>query len=406
MTLTGRFDDPDYKAGLFNLFKPGNGAQPPLLAGRATELARLGQYLTGMQGKRDSEGHLLSQVPHDIILYGPRGNGKTCLMERCRREAVSQGIDALDLRPGQVGTPEKLAGQLLFNDDQALWKLLEKGAPASLRLGLPSLAEAEWRALPPADKARLRADYLIPLLTARCARRPLVVLIDEAHTLDPEVGRTLLNASEQLRKQGLPFLLILAGTPNLEGRLERMDASFWSRAKKLGIGRLDDAATKSALAEPLAGKGVNFEPSALDEVVEESQRYPYFIQLWGEVLCNALLAARSTVVTPDIVAAARPDAYKERNHYYGVRYNEFRKRGLIGAAVTTAEAFVRDEVHYDILLEHLGGDNAALDQLHELGYLWRQDGSQLCEPGIPSLMDYVQAEASQRLTSPGAPAAV
>ncbi|MDE0286718.1 MAG: AAA family ATPase [Gammaproteobacteria bacterium] len=406
MTLTRRFDDSDYKADLLNLFKPGNGARPPLLAGRTAELARLGQYLTGIQGKRDSDGHLLSQVPHDIILYGPRGNGKTCLMERCRREAVRQGIDALDLRPGQVGTLEKLAGQLLFNDDKALWKLLKKGAPASLRLGLPSLAEAEWHALPPADKARLRADYLVPLLAARCAAAPLLVAVDEAHTLDPEAGRTLLNVSEQVRKQGLPFLLILAGTPNLEERLDRMDATFWSRAKKLGIGRLDEAATKTALADPLVGKGVTFDPPALDEVVEESQCYPYFIQLWGEVLCNALLEARSDVVTPDIVAAARPEAHKERDHYYGVRYNEFRKRGLIGAAVTTAEAFVRDQAHYDTLLERLGGDSAALDQLHELGYLWRQDGSQLCEPGIPSLMDYVRVEASRRPAPVGKPAAV
>jgi len=392
--LTNLFDDPERRRQIKTLFRPGNGVQPPTLAGREEPLAVMEGFLNDLREA--------TPPPRDLVLYAPRGNGKTCLLEKYRRDAVTQGIDALDLRPGQVGTPEKLARQLLFKDDKALWKLLKKGAPASLRLGLPTVAEAEWRALSPAEKAQLCADHLVPLLVARCIAAPLLVAVDEAHTLDPEVGGTLLNISEQMRKQGLPFLLILAGTPNLERRLDRMDASFWSRAKKLGIGRLDEAATKTALASPLAGKGVTFEPPALAEVVEESQSYPYFIQLWGEALCNALLEVRSDVVSTDIVAAARPEAHKERNHYYGVRYNEFRKRGLIEAAVTTAEAFVHDQLHYDTLLERLGGDSAALEQLHELGYLWRQDGSQLCEPGIPSLMDHVQAEASQRPRSSNA----
>ena len=52
------------------------------------------------------------------------------------------------------------------------------------------------------------------LLTARCRRRPLATLADEAHTLDLEVGRTLLNASQRVRDKA-PFLLVLAGTPGM-----------------------------------------------------------------------------------------------------------------------------------------------------------------------------------------------
>ena len=52
------------------------------------------------------------------------------------------------------------------------------------------------------------------LLEARCARRPLAVLLDEAHNLDPEVGQVLLNASQKVRDKA-PFLLVMAGTPGL-----------------------------------------------------------------------------------------------------------------------------------------------------------------------------------------------
>ena len=60
-------------------------------------------------------------------------------------------------------------------------------------------------------------------LTARCRKRPLAVLLDEAHTLDLEVGRTLLNTSQQVRDEA-PFLLVLAGTPGLPAHLGSMNA--------------------------------------------------------------------------------------------------------------------------------------------------------------------------------------
>ena len=58
-------------------------------------------------------------------------------------------------------------------------------------------------------------EALTGLLEARCARKPLVALLDEAHTLDPEVGKVLLNSSQKVRARA-PFLLVLAGTPGHE----------------------------------------------------------------------------------------------------------------------------------------------------------------------------------------------
>ncbi len=40
------------------------------------------------------------------------------------------------------------------------------------------------------------AANLAELLTVRCAHRPLVILLDEVHTLDVAVGRALLNAAQ------------------------------------------------------------------------------------------------------------------------------------------------------------------------------------------------------------------
>ncbi len=55
-----------------------------------------------------------------------------------------------------------------------------------------------------------------------------MVTVDEAHMLDIEVGSTLLNLSQNLRgEHTAPFLLVLAGTPNLEMHLGRIGATIW-----------------------------------------------------------------------------------------------------------------------------------------------------------------------------------
>ena len=61
-----------------------------------------------------------------------------------------------------------------------------------------------------------------------------MVLLDEAHTLDLDVGSALFNASQRVRAEA-PFLLVLAGTPGLPAHLNAMGVSFWDR---LGVSLL------------------------------------------------------------------------------------------------------------------------------------------------------------------------
>ena len=109
-------------------------------------------------------------------------------------------------------------------------------------------------------------------LSARCRRRPSVLLVDEAHTLDRDVGQLLLNVSQEVRANA-PLLLVLAGTPGLPAHLSTMNASFWSRLDegRMGIGLLSGAAARDALVKPLTAHGVSIDRGALDAAVEDSQ---------------------------------------------------------------------------------------------------------------------------------------
>ena len=137
--------------------------------------------------------------PADAVLYGPRGNGKTSLLAWLAAEAKAvRGVDALYLDPSEIPDTTTLAARLTRRSFRRPF------APAEATVrGVTSQRF-------PGEGPRLLRETL----ERRVRRRGLVLLFDEAHTLPPEVGRSLLTVSQQVRFRGLRFLLVLAGTPD------------------------------------------------------------------------------------------------------------------------------------------------------------------------------------------------
>lgn len=382
------------------VFTPGAGSLPPALTGRQREESVFLSCLADLAGG--------NAPPHDVVLTGPRGNGKTTLLNWFEREcrANNGGVDVVRLTPSRVRTEKALVEALLPAD--GLRKLL----PA--KWGIAGVGKAEWSIAPPST--RLLTERLI----ARCRARALVALVDEAHTLDLAVGQLLLNVSQEVRADA-PFLLVVAGTPGLPAHLGAMDATFWNRLGKgrLGIGRLSADAAREALEKPLFAHGSRIDRAALDMAVEESHGYPYFIQLWGEALWDRRLERGADRIASSDAHAVRPVVAARVTDYCEDRFLELDQSGWLVVAKQVGARFrSAPTLTYETLKAAIG-DGLALEPDHgsvldglaaleRLGFVWRPPGQSppaRYEPGIPSLMGYVlEHHAPQAGDERGAPA--
>ena len=367
-------------------FVPGYGGLPPYLAGRHDEQSALRKLLAYLRNGRGA--------PRSAVLTGPRGNGKTALLRWFQRdiEAGGDDVEVIWLTPSEIPGLDVLATELV-----------PPGRFASLRPETLSfsvgIGRMGWEL---GDRPR----SLTRLLIERCSRQPLVILLDEAQNLDNEVGHALLNASQSVAATS-PFLLVMAGTPELQAHLDTLLATFWNRARQIGIGLLERDAATAALTNPLAGlvPSMTFTESALERVVAESQCYPYFLQLWGDVLWQAAHDARTTRIDDAVVAAARSAFDLERTTYYEDRRDELKRHELLQVAARIAPAFNDRATLSDHELDTAiaaalpaGASNRQVLQcqrnLADIGYVWKPPGAgSVWRPGIPSLMSYVESHA-------------
>ena len=370
-------------------FTPGSGIPPPCLAGRDEEQERFRAVLDDL-----TDGFGPSS---DLILFGPRGTGKTSLMKRFRSDCLEgDRVDALAMTPDDLASSSALVAALAGAGAPSVW---EKAAE---RLGrIKSVGAAGFSvAFELGEGATGITPAFRDALAERCRAKPLCLLLDEAHMLEAEVGRTLLNLSQDVRSE-CPFALILAGTPHLERKLADMGASFWERSEVLPIGCLEPQAALDALQRPFVDRGIDADHGVLAPALQEAQAYPYFIQVWGRALWMAMRRdGRTPVLTGAHVQAAHAEFEDRRDAFYKRRMREIEDRGLFGPAAAVARAFGADAALTDSALEsairaglpNAADDRAALDakrQLADLGFAWSPGGKDGWLPGIPSLMSYV-----------------
>lgn len=302
-----------------NPFRPGVGTRPLHLAGRDRPVRRFEAMLRAAP-----------EQPANMRLTGLRGVGKTVLLGEFRATAEAGGWSSatLELQPGH-NTEESLVAALtaLVQDSRerlsrterikkALGGAVSKAGALGLGWGEFSLTYDPVVGKPREDIAK--ALFEVVEMAVEKGRDGFVLLLDEAQVIRDETGRDgehplslLISSIVALQRHELPLGLVLCGLPTLTGNLLRARSYTERMFRGEEIGSLERDDAREAFAQPLAGDGgLGADSELIDQVVDEVEGYPYFIQLWGAELWDAAEIGEVDRVTLALLETVRPDIYR------------------------------------------------------------------------------------------------
>ncbi len=330
--------------------------------------------------------------PKFAFLYGPRGNGKTVLLHWFRQKATTgKSIPCAYLTAKDLQSDEDLVRKLA---SAAPDRGLARRIFSYLRISLSFDVAA----------AKVKADIKAPdsSFSAKIGSDAFLILMDEAHTAEPERLNEIMNAVQAAGAESR-IALILAGTPDLEDVLRSARVSYWSRGERLGVSRLSDAEAESVIAEPFRDAGIGLEEDVAADLALTADCYPYFLQVYGAAAWEAMASAGSETLDATHAATAKAVCGRKRRGYYRDRRTEFVNAEALPLAYAVARAFKNGAGHMnDAQLEavvdevELNGWNLPrkLYFLRSRGFVWNSEPDLDWEPGIPSLMDYIIEETT------------
>ena len=179
-----------------------------------------------------------------------------------------------------------------------------------------------------ADSGDLEADlpYLFEAIAEAALERKtaIAIIIDELQYLSEQELSALIMAIHRIAQKKLPLLLVGAGLPQLIGLTGRSK----SYAERLfdfhRVGPLEKLDAIIAIRDPIREQGANITEDALEEIVRQTQGYPYFLQEWGYQAWN--LTKKSPIDFTTVVQATTASILCLDNGFFRVRFDRLTPR--------------------------------------------------------------------------------
>ncbi|MFP3907565.1 MAG: AAA family ATPase [Acidimicrobiales bacterium] len=283
-----------------NPYAPGAGTPPPALVGRdgTIELAEIS--LRRLAAGRSTQ-HLL--------LTGLRGVGKTVLLGKLA--AVGENVGFRVVRLEAVGGDDAVVS--LLRQTRRIIEDLDRSATVtralrSIEAVSLSIGGTGVRVRKPArtpDREAL-ADVLVDVATAAAEHELGVMLaLDEAQMLDNDDLRRVLAGVHRCGQDALPLWCLLAGLPNLVGIAAKASTYAERMFTVDQLGPLSPDQVRDAIVAPAKELAVAWAPDAVEAVVDRSDGFPFFVQVWAYHTWNA---ATDEPISADDVERATPAA--------------------------------------------------------------------------------------------------
>ena len=275
-----------------------------------------------------------------MILVGLRGVGKTVLLNRIWEAAGDEGFKSVLVEAHE----DKYIAELLIPPLRQILFSLDAQVNVSdkVKRGLRVLSSfikglkvkisgIEFSIDPEpgvGDSGDLEADLgelFVAIGEAAADRETAVAIcVDELQYLDEKELSALIMAIHRINQRNLPLTLIGAGLPQIVGLTGRSK----SYAERLfdfpPIGKLNEQDSASALQSPVRSNEVEFTEEAIQEILRETQGYPYFLQQWGHEAWN--IAKNSPITLDNIKAASKAAIANLDQSFFRVRFDRLTPR--------------------------------------------------------------------------------
>jgi len=289
-----------------NPYSPGAGRTPFALAGRESNIEDFEVALSRIEMGVDTR---------PLALYGLRGVGKTVLLrEMYHRAKAKDWIVAF-----VEANPEKNLRTLLG----------EELEDAMIDLAKPNAGEVVLKAVKTA-LSFIRFDFksdgafsvgadLSKISSSNAATGNIsgdlgrvirdlsnaseksgagvALFFDEAQEFSIDDLRAINTLAHKAMQERYRLVVTVAGLPTLPGKLAESNSYAERLYQFYDLRELTPAASKIALIEPAAAKGVNWDESAVNKVIEATAGFSYFIQEFGSAVWN--LAEESPITLAD-----------------------------------------------------------------------------------------------------------
>lgn len=296
-----------------NPYAPGAGTPPPALVGRDPLIEAADVALRRLMASRSAQHQLLT---------GLRGTGKTVLLNTLgsiaerhqfrvvRQEAMAEGEDT-------VVSLLRQARRILadLETSSATARALRSIEAVALTISGTGLRMERGAESP--DREAL-SDVIVDVATATAERGVgLMVALDEAQLLAAADLRRVLMGVHRCSQDGLPLWCVLAGLPNL---VERAAKAVTYAERMFHVERLDPLSpdqVAQAIRQPAEELGVSWADASVHAVVDRSDGYPFFVQMWGYHTWN--VAADEPISLEDVHRAVIPTELDLDSSFFAAR---------------------------------------------------------------------------------------
>lgn len=316
-----------------NPFAPGAGLRPPELAGRDKMLSEVDVALRRCLAGRSFR---------PVLFLGLRGTGKTVLLNEIAQRAEKFGFLVSSLEAPEDADLSKM----LY---PALKKVMRSLSAVELAKDLAVRALQGLRKF--ASNFKIEVDGVevglgndpgfcnsgdlqtdLPELfetvgkSAQLAKKGWIICLDEVQYLSEGDLSALIVSCHKISQQGLPVMFVGAGLP----QLAKLSGDSKSYAERLfmyyDVGALDREAAVDAIQKPLRDVNATISPAALNEIINKTKGYPFFIQQWA--FCTWDVADRPCIDIEDVREASVEATHVLDNGFFRVRLDRLTKGEL------------------------------------------------------------------------------